>query len=195
VKLVLCIVLLSVLSVSMCVDFVVASEAGAEGAHHAATFGWAEIFQIINFALLVIFLLFVYRKYAGDGFEKRSQQVKMAIEEAEQARLKAEKKYDQYKARLASLDEEIEDILAKSREEGQKDNDRILQEAELQAEKIHRQVEMTAKQEVANAKQILREETILLAAEHAIGLLRDSVTQDDHDRLVELYLKRLGELN
>jgi F-type H+-transporting ATPase subunit b len=172
-----------------------ASEGETGGEHHAPAFGKAEVFQMINFALLVVLLVYVYRKYAGGGFEKRSQQIKMAFEEAEHAKLRAEQKYSEYKARIDGLDRDIEDILTKAREEGQREHDHILQDARIQAEKIQRQAEMTAKQEVSNAQQTLREETINLAAELASGLLRKSANEDDHKRLVEHYLKKLGELN
>jgi F-type H+-transporting ATPase subunit b len=190
-----CLRLLIVLCFLVFAMSALASEGEAGSEHHKATFGKAEIFQIINFSLLVILLVYVYKKYAGGGFEKRSQQIKMAMEEAEQARLKAEHKYNEYKAKVEGIDRNIQDILTNAREDGLKEHTQVLEDAMIHAEKIRKQAEMTARQEVLYAKQMLREETINLAAELALGLLKKSVTQDDHKRFVELYLKKLGDLN
>ncbi|NWG75550.1 MAG: ATP synthase F0 subunit B [Rubrivivax sp.] len=183
----------------VCSALVSASETVKEAEHHAehheAAFGKAEIFQIINFLLLVILLVFLYKKYAGDGFEKRSQQIKMAIEEAEHARRMAEQKCNEYRLRVEALEKEIEDILARAKEEADKEHEQILQEARVQAAKIRSQAEMTTKQEVIAARQLLRDEAINLAADLALGLLKKSVTGDDHRRFVELYVRKMGEMN
>ena len=172
-----------------------ATHEAAGGGSHGAAFGRGEIFQIINFVLLVILLVYVYKKYAGGGFEKRSQHIKIAIEEAQQAKRKAEALFADYRSRLDNVDKEIGDILDRAREQAQRDREQIIKEARAQAEKIVRQAELTARQEVVQAKQRLREEAVDLAAQLAVEVLRRSVTQEDHARLVDMYHKKLGEMN
>ncbi len=174
---------------------VMGSESEGGGSAHGARFGKAEIFQIVNFILLLILLLYAYRRYAGGGFEKRSHHIKMAIEEAQQAKRRAEAQYQEYRSRLEKVDKDIAEILEKAQQQGAKEHEQILSEARAQAEKMLHQAELTARQEVAYAKQQLREETVALAAHMALEVLNNIVTQEDHARLVDTYVKKLGEIN
>lgn len=182
--------------VFLCPNLLIASGAGEAG-HGAAPFGKEMIFQIINFALLVLLLLYVYRKFsAGDGgFKKRSLDVQMAMEEAAREKKKAEEKYREYQARIARLDDEVNKILERAREDAAREREAILAEARLQAEKFSKQAEFTSRQEIEQAKRDLRREAADLAAEIAAEILRKALTPEDQKNWIKLYTEKIGDLS
>ena len=173
------------------------ASSGGEGGHgegqHAVHFGKAMVFQIINFILLVCLLVWVYRKNAAGAFEKRSLEIKTAMEEAAEAKKAAEDKYLEYQARISQLDEEIERILELSRQDAEKERASIVEEAKKQSEKIVQQGELTAKHEVVLAKQELRREAAELAARMAADAIKQAATPEDQRKWVQDYIAKIGD--
>ena len=168
--------------------------AGGGEASHEVHFGKAEIFQIINFILLICLLLYVYRKNAAGSFEKRSLEIQTAMEEAAQAKKAAEDKYLEYQARVAQLDDEIGKIVELSKGDAEKERQSIVEEANKQAEKIVKQAELTAKHEVEQAKLELRKEAAELAAQMAADAVKQAATPEDQRSWVKAYIDKIGEV-
>ena len=168
--------------------------AGGGEASHEVHFGKAEIFQIINFILLICLLLYVYRKNAAGSFEKRSLEIQTAMEEAAKAKKAAEDKYLEYQTRVAQLDGEIEKIMDLARGDAEKERASIIEEANKQSEKIVQQAELTAKHEVTLAKQELRKEAAELAAQIAADAVKQAATPEDQRSWVKAYIDKIGEV-
>lgn len=174
--------------------FVIRSAAlAAGGDHHEAHFGKETIFAIINFVILMSLFYYLYRKNASGAFARRSVDVKMEMSEAAEARKRAEAKYGEYKARIDNLDAEIGQILAMAREDGERERESILAEARKNAQRLLEQAELTARQEVENAKRALRREAAELAARMAEDLVKRSATAEDQSRWVTSYIEKIGE--
>lgn len=170
------------------------AEQAGHAEHHAVHFGMSEVFQIINFILLICLLVYVYKKFAGDGFEKRSVGIRMAMEEAAEARRKAEEKHKEYQARLAQLDREIQGLVDRAREDAAQEREKLIAQAHQQAEKLVKQAELSASQEVETAKVELRKEAAELAAGMAAEVLKKAITAEDQRSWVETYIEKIGEL-
>jgi len=170
--------------------------AAGGGGHATAPFGKEMIFSIINFALLCALLVYVYRKVtAGNGgFKKRSLDVQMAMEEAAREKKRAEEKYREYQGRIEKLDEELNRILERSREDAAREREALLAEARSQAEKFVRQAEFTSRQEIEQAKRELRREAADLAAEMAAAFLKEAITPGDHKSWISDYTEKIGDL-
>ncbi len=168
--------------------------ASSDGGHHEAPpFGKEMFFQIFNFILLIWLLVYVYRKNAAGAFEKRSHEIKTAMEEAAEAKKIAEEKYQEYQLRLVRLDDEIQQIMAHVKDDADKEREAILAEAQKQADKQIRQAELTAKQEVAQAKQLLRKEAVELAAGMAADAVKKEMTSEDQKNWVKTYIEKIGD--
>jgi len=172
----------------------VARASGGGEEHHEVHFGKAMIFQIINFILLVCLILYVYRKYSAGSCEKRSLEIQTAMEEAARAKKAAEDKYLEYQARVAQLDEELGKILELSKGDAEKERESIIEEAKRQSEKIVQQGELTAKHEVELAKQELRKEAAVLAAQMAADAIKKATTPEDQRSWVQAYIDKIGEV-
>lgn len=169
-------------------------EEGHQEAQHEAHFGKAMIFQFINFFLLVGLLVYVYRKNAAGAFEKRSLEIRTAMEEAARAKKVAEDKYLEYQTRVARLDEEIGQVLELARTDAEKERASIIEEANRQSEKIVQQAELTARQEVVLAKQALRKEAAELTAQMAVDAIQKAATPEDQRKWVQTYIDKIGEV-
>jgi len=166
---------------------------GGGGERHPTPFGKDMIFSIINFVLLMAIFYYLYRKNASGSFAKRSLDVKIEMEEAAEAKRQAEAKYNEYKARIDSLDAEIEKIRSVALEDAQRERESILEEARKQSSRMVEQAELTARQEVASAKRELRREAADLAAGLAEELVKKSTTPEDQNNWVTSYIEKIGE--
>jgi F-type H+-transporting ATPase subunit b len=140
---------------------------------------------------LVVFLLllFVLSKYAWNpmlgALQKREDNIRSAIDEAQRARDEAHKLREQFQAEIDRAHEKVRDMLDEARRNSQKTHDDLLAKAraDVQAERdrLHREIE-SAKD--AALKQ-LWDQTAQLATLVSAKAIRRQLTPDDHHRLVE----------
>lgn len=153
------------------------------------------IYRVFNFTLMVALLAYFVTKPIRKGLKGRTEDIEKTLAEAEAAREAAEAKNREYSEKLAKATEEIEDIAASIRREGELERDKIVTAAKEMAEKIEKEAESKAAGVVASARAELREEAANLAVELAEELLKKQVSADDQKRLVEEYMQKMGELH
>lgn len=173
---------------------------GGEGGHgggHADSAAQLKdlMWRVVNFAILLGIVVWALKKAAaGRALAGRSESIEKALAEAEEARLAAERKFSEYTEKLARADQEIEEIQAAIRREGEAEKERIIADARAQAARIHEQAKIAADQEVQRAVAELRRETARLAVRLAGERIKGGITRDDQDRLVGEYLKKVVEV-
>lgn len=171
---------------------------GGEGAHHVDTAKQMKDFmwRVIDFSVLFAIVVFAIKKAKmKESLADRRTGIEKALQEAQQAREAAEGKLAEYRGKLEKANQEIEEIKAAIRREGEAEKERIIAEAGAMATKIKEQAEMAARQEILKAKTELREEAVRLAVQLAEQTLREQVKKDDQDRLVGEYLTKVVELH
>ena len=149
------------------------------------------IFNIINFVLLVALLVFLLRKPLAKFLFENRQNVAKDIEEAAKLRDEAQKRFDEMKRRMDKLDEEITEIKDQLRKEGKTQGDRIIERSRQAVERIREDTKFQADQQVKMARKTLQEEAARLAVEAAEEILKKSVNDKDHDRLVGQFLREV----
>ncbi len=155
------------------------------------------LYRCLNFAVVVGILVYFVRKPMLKGLAGRREDLAAALRDAQQAREEAEAKYAEYEKKLADATAEIDEIQKSIRAEGELERDRILAQAREMADKIGRDSEKAADQEVEKAIRSLRMEAASLSIEIARELLRKNFSGDDQKRLVEEYVQKMqkvGEL-
>jgi len=153
------------------------------------------MWRVVNFAILLGIVIWALKKAgAKQALTGRSEAIEKALAEAEAARVAAEKKFAEYQEKLARANQEIEEIQAAIRREGEAEKERIIAEAQLQAARIHEQAKAAADQEVQKAITELRQETARLAVSLAEKRIRESLNDADQDRLVGEYLTKVVEV-
>ena len=178
------------------------AEHGAEhGEHHLAPINWTGmgthtppfIALVFNFALLVVGYYAMGKKPVQKALVDRRQAVAREIEEASRLLREAEERAKVYQAKLANLESEIESAKRALTDAGKGDRDRILREADEKAARMKRDATTLVDQEVKQIRQDLLRETIDMASRSASTILRERVTQDDHERLANEFLAELGQ--
>ncbi|PLX94222.1 MAG: ATPase [Desulfuromonas sp.] len=169
---------------------------GGEG-HHADSGALLKdfLYRCFNFAVTFGILAYFVTKPIRNGLAGRREGVAKALEAAQKAKDEAEAKFAEYDRKLADAAKEIEEVYAEIRREGELEKERILANARDMAEKVRREAESSAEQEIARARVELRREASKMAIVIAEGLLKENTTADDHARLVGEYMNKVGELH
>ncbi len=153
------------------------------------------LYRCFNFAVTFGILAYFITKPIRKGLAGRREGIAQSLAQAETAREEAEAKFAEYDAKLAKASAEIDEIYAEIRHEGEVEREKILVNAREMAEKIKKEAEKTAANEVAKARTELRQEAARMAVVIAENLLTQNFTGEDHTRLVNEYMHKVGELN
>ena len=153
------------------------------------------IWRCFNFAVTVGILVYFVRKPIKNALSGRREGIATSLEEAAKAQSDAEAKFIEYDEKLNKAESEIEVIVTELKREGELERDRIIAQAKESAEKIRTEAEKTAGFEVAKAKAELQAEATRLAVELAEELLKKNFSAKDESRLLDEYMKKVGELH
>jgi F-type H+-transporting ATPase subunit b len=165
--------------------------ASGGGGHAEVESPFTLLMRVINFLLLVALLYVLLKKPIRNFLNRRQQEVREALETAEKARDEAEIRYQEVEKKLRQAQTEMEELKRILVEQGQVEKEKLIASAKEEAEKIRREAEITASQEFKKAQVLLRKEAVELAANLAETLLRDKVSEKDHERLLQEYLNTL----
>ncbi len=190
-------ILSGLLAVGVLAFAAMALASGGGGEHHADSgalmkdFAW----RVLNFAVLAGILVWALKKANLKGsLADRQALIEKSLREAQEAREAAEAKLAEYTGKLAKANQEVDELRAAMLQEAEAEKQRIVAEAKLSAAKIAEQTTQAADQEVLKARTELRAEAARLAVELAAGKLTGAIQKADHDRLVQDYLGKVGQL-
>jgi F-type H+-transporting ATPase subunit b len=155
--------------------------------------GWVatDTYRIMNFVVLVGALFFLLRKPVAQFFSSRIKGIEDQLSELETKKKDAKQKLDEYTKKLAQLDQEGKKIVDDYIRQGNEAKERILKEAESAADKLKEQACRNIDYEIKQAKLRLQEEVLEKAIVKAEEIIKDKITIEDHDRLVDEYLKKV----
>lgn len=160
-------------------------------AHEGGGGGLDMLWKIVNFVILVVAIVIVWKKFIGKMLNKRGEDIKRAMEDARAAKEAADKKAAEYSTKLSMLDTRIAELHKQLEAEGEADKQKILAEAEAAVEKILEQAKLTAEQEVRKAKAEIKREAAEIAVELTREILSKELNPADQEKLVKGYLDNL----
>ena len=180
------VLLISLISISAALG---ASGGGGEGGtkHWIST----DTFRVMNFAVLVIALVFILRKPLSQALASRITGIKEQLQDLETRKAEAEEKLAEYSDKLAQLEKEAEKIVDDYIKQGNEAKARILKEAESSAEKLRAQARRNIEHEFEQAKQKLQEEIFASSLQKAEEIIKGKFSDEDQDRIVDEYLKKV----
>ncbi len=172
-----------------------ASEAAHGGGHGGISPEKIQdfIWRTVNFVVFAAILIKLVAKPAKNFFAQRSQDVATTLEELEAKQAAAEAAVKAAEARLAEVAKEREKIIQQYMAEGEMEKAKILDKANLVAERIKEMAALTIEQETKKAAQNLKEEVVGLATQMATDMIKEKATYADQQGLVEEYLKKVVE--
>jgi F-type H+-transporting ATPase subunit b len=150
--------------------------------------GW----RIVNFIALMIILVKFGAKPIGSGLSARRKKIKDEIETLIQNRTEAENSYNEFQAKLATVESEIDKIVERAIAQAEIEKTKILEKAEQGAADLMRSAEMAVQNQVADARRTLKNEVADQAAIIAEQIIVKNLTVDDQVKIIETYLDKVG---
>jgi len=171
-----------------------ASEA-AHGGHGAIDPAKIQefIWRSVNFLVFAAILIKLVAKPAKNFFAQRSQDVATTLEELEARLAEATAAVTAAETRLAEVAQEREKIIQQYMAEGEMEKAKILDKANMVAERIKDMAALSIQQETKKATHELREEIVGMATQMATDMIKEKATYADQQGLVEEYLKKVVE--
>jgi len=168
------------------------ASAAAEAEHHAPSINdiW---FPLANFLIYAFILVKFAFPLVRDFLRSRRDEVVSTISQASAKKQAAEALVNEYRAKLAGLETEVQSILASLRQEGERERNKVVSEALATAVKIKEDASFLAEQEVKMARQNIREEMAELAAATARQLVERNLSSADQIRLADDFIQTIGQ--
>jgi F-type H+-transporting ATPase subunit b len=150
-----------------------------------------EIWRIANFAVLVVGLGYLAKKFGGPFFAARSENIQRDLVESEAIRRDAEQKAAAVDARLANLEADIAALRAESEREMKHESERLEQVTAAALAKV----EATVQREIVAATKAatfeLKRHSARLALELAEHKVRARLNPQTEDALVQGFVSDL----
>jgi len=164
------------------------------GAAGASGVQWGTIFvTCITFGILLLLL----KKFAWgplkDVMDKREHDINKDIDDAEQAKLNAQKLEEQNKQTLKETQDEVQRILENSKVQARKQHEEIIHEANIRAngmiETAQNEINSEKERAIADINNQVSELSVLIASK----VLQKEISENDQKALVEKYIKEAGD--
>jgi F-type H+-transporting ATPase subunit b len=167
--------------------------AGGGGHGDEGTKGWVatDTYKVMNFTVLAVALIILLRKPAAKALNARIEGIKEQLEELEAKKGEAEKQLAEYNEKLSQLDKEAETIVANYIKQGEEAKARIIEEAKSTADKLEEQAKRAIEHEFKQAKEKLKAEVSEEALAKAEALIKEKITSEDQEKLVDEYLEKV----
>jgi F-type H+-transporting ATPase subunit b len=174
---------------------VAAASEAAHGGHGAIDPAKIQelIWRTVNFVVFAAVLIKLVSKPAKNFFAQRSQDVATTLEELETRLAEATSALKAAETRLHEVAQEREKIIQQYMAEGEMEKAKILDKANMVAERIKEMAALSIQQETQKATHDLREEIVGMATQMATDMIKEKATYADQQGLVEEYLKKVVE--
>ncbi len=168
---------------------VVFASSGGEGGPK----GWVatDTYRVMNFTVLFIGLFLVLKKPVSQALGGRIQGIRDQLSELEAKKNEAEATLSEYSKKLADMEKKAEAMMAEYIKQGEDAKSRILKEAESAAERLKEQAGRNIEHEFKQAKEKLQKEIVEKAMEKAEAMIKEKITADDQEKLVDEYLAKV----
>ncbi len=165
---------------------------GASGSHHGVEWGTT----IVTLATFIILLLLL-KKFAWaplkEVMDKRERDINKDIDDAEQAKINAQKLEEQNKQTLKETQEEVHRIIEESKIQARQQHEEIIHEANIRAngmiETAQNEINSQKERAISDINNQVSELSVLIASK----VLRKEISEKDQKALVEKYIKEAGD--
>ncbi|RKQ34401.1 F0F1 ATP synthase subunit B [Oceanobacillus halophilus] len=144
-----------------------------------------------------IVLLTLIKKFAWgpvmNMMQKREEYVANEIESAEQSRKEAESAAKKAQAELNQVKQEAQKMFEDAKNAGAKQEQDIIDTARKEAERIKQQAQAEIQNEKEQALQALQDQVASLSVLIASKVIEKEINEQDQEKLINDYLKEVGE--
>lgn len=166
--------------------------AASEGGGGLINLDRSLLVQAVNFLILLAILWRLLYRPLLARMEERSEAIRRSLEEAQAARAEAARQAEENALRVRQAHAEAAAIREQALREAQEEARKQIEAAHEQARRLVEETRAQLDNEVRRAREELRREVAELATAVAERLLRRSLREEDHRRVVAEALARLG---
>jgi len=153
------------------------------------------IIQAVNFIILLVLLTKLLYKPLMKKMDERTQAIQKSLDEAQAARAAAQKERDDFAAKIQAAHGEAQAIRAEALKEAGEEKRRLVDAAKAEAARLVADTRQELEQDVRRARQELRQEVADLAIAVSEQLIKKSLNDSDHRRIVDDAIARMGQKN
>ena len=146
------------------------------------------IAQVINFLLLLVLMRVFFWKRVLKLLDERRERIASQLENIESAKKEVEKLKDDYQKELNAIEAIKKLKIQEGIEVGRKEADEIRREALLNAQRIMDSAESDIKQEIAKAREALKDEIVNLTISGVENVVGEKLTEEGDRKLVRDFL-------
>ena len=170
--------------------------AAAEGGHEGGgliSLDKSLIVQGINFVILLLILQrLLYRPFLAKMAE-RTQAIQKSLDEAQAARAEATRQQEENETRLRAAHAEAAAIRAQALKEAGDEQRRLVEAARVESQRLVETAKAQMDADVRRAREELRREVADIATAVAEKLMRRSLRDEDHRRIVADAISKVGD--
>jgi F-type H+-transporting ATPase subunit b len=161
-----------------------AAEAAREGGGGIISLDLSLVVQVVNFLVLLLILWKLLYRPLVAKMEERTAAIKKSLDEAEQARAGARRELEENMAKLRQAYAEAQAIREGARKEAADEQRKLIEAARAEAQRLVEGARAQLEADVRRAREELRREVGDLATAVAERLIRKSLRDEDHRRIV-----------
>jgi len=150
------------------------------------------IVQGINFLILLIVLYRILYKPIVAKMEERTAAIQKALEEAQSARAEAARQQEENATRLRTATQEAAAIREQALKEAAEEQRKLVEAAQAEARRLVESARAQTEADIRRAREELRREVAGLAVGVAEKLVRKSLRDEDHRRIVDDAIQKIG---
>jgi F-type H+-transporting ATPase subunit b len=167
------------------------AQASEEGGNSIIEVNWTLAVQLVSFLLLLVVLSkLLYRPLLG-ALEGRTAAIQQQLAEAQAAREEAQRALGAMEERIRAAQADAQALRERALREAAELRDRLSAEARQEAARLIEGAHAQVSQEVRRARAELRAEVGVLATQIAERLIRKSLNDEDHQRILREALARI----
>ncbi|MCF7807920.1 MAG: F0F1 ATP synthase subunit B [Candidatus Marinimicrobia bacterium] len=151
------------------------------------------IWTWLTFAIVLVVLGTKAWKPMIKALENRENFIRESLDEAEAARLEADKVAGEYEEMVAKARQEAQQIVASGKETAERMKADILNEAQEKSKALLKQAESQIATEKDKALSDIRSQIVDISMIAAEKIISRSITPDDNERLIDDALKEYGK--
>lgn len=150
------------------------------------------LFHVINVVILFIAIRLLLYKPIRKFMQARADRVEAELVDAEQKQQAAATRQNQLDADAQQAKIEAAQAIASGVQQGQKTGEEVIARARQQADVIVVQAREEARQIQLETKETVRAQAVNMAVEIAGKLLEREVNPEDHQKIIEQFLTKVG---
>ena len=166
--------------------------AAADGASGSGRKIWDNIMLWVNFGILVFLFIRFARKPLMDFLHSTRNKIREDLDKVKESLNGAKTIRDEEIAKTKDLESLLEDVRKSILDMGKREKEEIIRQGQAAAEKMIQEAREYAAHRVALAKKKLSDDMVDRAITIAEKGLREGLSNEDHDKLIDRFVQDLS---